>query len=108
MVRCTWDRVTRQAAEQTAPSGPRRRPGTTSDRCTQIDQEPENQLAKILHACGDKLFLNTQKSGSEIFVPLPKVAVEALKKIENGNAYFFCSGKGLRKSAVADWQRALR
>jgi integrase len=40
-------------------------------------------------------------------VPLPKVAVEALEKIEHG-PYFFWTGKGLRKSAVADWQRALR
>ena len=60
------------------------------------------------HLKGDKLFLNTQKSGSKIFVPLPKVAVQALAKIENGNPYFFWTGNGLRKSAVADWQRALR
>lgn len=57
---------------------------------------------------GDKLFLNTQKSGSKIFVPLPKVAVQALEKIENGSPYFFWTGNGLRKSAVADWQRSLR
>ena len=60
------------------------------------------------HLKGDKLFLNTQKSGSKIFVPLPKVAVQALAKIENGSTYFFWTGNGLRKSAVADWQRALR
>jgi len=32
-----------QAAEQTAPpnSGPRRRPGITLDRCTQINEEPD-------------------------------------------------------------------
>jgi integrase len=60
------------------------------------------------HLKGDKLFLNTQKSGSKIYVPLPKMAVEALNAIENGSAYFFWSGKGLRKSAVADWQRTIR
>ena len=54
------------------------------------------------HLKSDKLFLNTQKSGSKIYVPLPKIAVEALNAIENGSAYFFWSGKGLRKSAVAD------
>lgn len=37
------------------------------------------------HLKGDKLFLNTQKSGSKIFVPLPRVAVDALEKIENGS-----------------------
>ncbi|MBI2187240.1 MAG: tyrosine-type recombinase/integrase [Acidobacteria bacterium] len=60
------------------------------------------------HLKADKLFLNTEKSGSKIFVPLPKVAVEAVEKIENGSAYFFWTGNGLRRSAVADWQRALR
>jgi integrase len=54
------------------------------------------------------LFLNTEKSGSKIYVPVPTVAVEALRQIENGSAYFFWTGNGLRKSAVADWQRALR
>lgn len=60
------------------------------------------------HIKGDKLFLNTQKSGSKIFVPLPQVALKALATIENGSKYFFWTGNGLRKSAVADWQRALR
>jgi integrase len=60
------------------------------------------------HLKSDKLFLNTQKSGSKIYVPLPKNAGEALRAIENGSDYFFWSGKGLRKSAVADWQRAIR
>jgi integrase len=60
------------------------------------------------HLKGDKLFLNTQKSGSKIYVPLPKSVVEALSAVENGSSYFFWSGKGLRKSAVADWQRAIR
>jgi len=31
------------------------------------------------HLKGDKLFLNTQKSGSKIYVPLPKIAVDALQ-----------------------------
>jgi len=60
------------------------------------------------HLKSDKLFLNTQKSGSKIYVPLPKVAVDALAALEPASGYFFWSGNGLRKSAVADWQRALR
>jgi integrase len=60
------------------------------------------------HLKVDKLFLNTQKSGSKIYVPLPKTAVEALNAIASGSPFFFWSGKGLRKSAVADWQRAIR
>jgi integrase/recombinase XerD len=57
---------------------------------------------------GDLLFLNTYKTGSKIFVPLPKAAIEALDKIENGSSYYFWTGNGLLKSAIADWQRALR
>jgi integrase len=60
------------------------------------------------HLKGDKLFLNTQKSGSKIYVPLPKTAVEALNAIEPDDGHFFWTGKGLRKSSVADWQRAIR
>lgn len=60
------------------------------------------------HLENDRLFLRTQKSGESVFVPLPKLAAEALAKMENGSDYFFWSGKGVRKSAVADWQRSLR
>jgi len=60
------------------------------------------------HLKGDKLFLNTQKSGSKIYVPLPKVAIDELKAIDNGKAFFFWTGNGLRKSAVTDWQRVIR
>ena len=60
------------------------------------------------HLDGDRLFLRTQKSGESVYVPMPELAVDALKEIENGGAFFFWTGKGLRKSAVANWQRSLR
>jgi integrase len=60
------------------------------------------------HLDGDRLFVRTQKSGESVFVPLPELAVDALKEIENGDEHFFWTGRGLRKSAVADWQRSLR
>jgi integrase len=60
------------------------------------------------HLKDDKLFLNTQKSGSKIYVPLPKVAADALAAIAGDGKYYFWTGNGLRKSAVADWQRSLR
>lgn len=40
-------------------------------------------------------------------VPLPKSATDALRTLAS-NEYFFWTGRGLRKSAVADWQRSLR
>lgn len=60
------------------------------------------------HLDGDKLSLNTKKSGSKIYVPLPPVAANALRAIEKDSEFYFWTGNGLRKSAVADWQRALR
>ena len=63
---------------------------------------------KLGHLDGDRLFLRTQKSGESVYVPLPESAVDALKQVKNGGEYFFWTGRGLRKSAVADWQRSLR
>lgn len=60
------------------------------------------------HLKGDKLFLNTQKSGSKIFVPLPKDTTAALEAVGGSGQHFFWTGNGLLKSAVADWQRVLR
>lgn len=60
------------------------------------------------HLDRDRLFLRTQKSGESVYVPLPALVVEALKEIDSNSDYFFWTGKGLRKSAVADWQRSLR
>lgn len=54
-----------------------------------------------------KLFLYTQKTGTAVYLPLPKEAVEALHKLPGFSAHFFWSGNGLPKSAVADWQRSL-
>jgi integrase len=59
------------------------------------------------HLDGDRLFLRTQKSGEPVYVPLPQTAADALRKITNCE-YFFWTGRGLRKSAVADWQRSLK
>jgi integrase len=43
-----------------------------------------------------------------VYVPLPSEVVDALNGLKNGGDYFFWTGNGLRKSAVADWQRSLR
>jgi integrase/recombinase XerD len=60
------------------------------------------------HLDGDRLFLRTQKTGEPVYVPLPEAAVDALNEVENGSEHFFWTGNGLRKSAVANWQRSLR
>lgn len=61
---------------------------------------------------GESLLLYQAKTGTPVYVPLPPFVVEALNALPPGpkpNAtYFFWSGNGHPKSAVADWQRSYR
>ncbi|MBB6144281.1 integrase [Silvibacterium bohemicum] len=61
---------------------------------------------------GDNLLLYQAKTGQSVYVPLPPEVVEALVNIPEGpvpnKRYFFWSGNGLPKSAVANWQRSFR
>lgn len=61
---------------------------------------------------GDSLFLYQAKTGTPVYVPLPPYVVQALKDLPPGPRpnprYFFWSGNGDPKSAVANWQRAFR
>jgi integrase/recombinase XerD len=61
---------------------------------------------------GDSLMLYQAKTGTPVYVPLPPFVVEALENVPPGPKpnprYFFWSGNGMPKSAVADWQRSYR
>lgn len=61
---------------------------------------------------GDDLLLYQAKTGTPVFVPLPPYVAHALRDVPPGPKpnprYFFWSGNGKPKSAVADWQRAYR
>jgi integrase/recombinase XerD len=61
---------------------------------------------------GESLLLYQAKTGTPVYVPLPPFVIEALQALPPGpkpNAtYFFWSGNGNPKSAVADWQRSYR
>ena len=61
---------------------------------------------------GDSLMLYQAKTGTPVYVPLPPHVLEALESIPPGPKpnprYFFWSGNGDPKSAVADWQRSYR
>lgn len=61
---------------------------------------------------GESLLLYQAKTGTPVYVPLPPFVIEALQALPPGpkpNAtYFFWSGNGHPKSAVADWQRSYR
>jgi integrase/recombinase XerD len=60
----------------------------------------------------DNLLLYQAKTGTPVYVPLPPQVAVALRSIPDGvkpnPRYFFWSGNGLPKSAVADWQRSFR
>src|SRR5207247_3845675 len=54
-----------------------------------------------------KLFLRRTKTGTDVLCPLPGEVLVALKQI-GSSEYFFWSGKSKPKSAVGDYQRALK
>jgi integrase/recombinase XerD len=60
----------------------------------------------------DSLFLYRAKTGHPVRVLLPPDVAQALRQVPPGNvpnpAYFFWSGTGKPKTAVADWQRSFR
>lgn len=56
-----------------------------------------------------KLFLYQAKTGTPVYCPLPPTVVEALQALKSVNEkYFFWTGNGHPKSAVADAQRSFR
>jgi integrase len=60
----------------------------------------------------DRLLLYRTKTGVPVSCPIPPHVAEGLRTVPDGlrpnPAYFFWSGNGDAKSAVADWQRAFR
>jgi integrase/recombinase XerD len=57
---------------------------------------------------GGKLFLYTAKTGTAVYCPLPPFVLTALDAIPLAGNYFFWTGRSKHKSAVGDWQRALK
>lgn len=61
---------------------------------------------------GDSLLLYQAKTGTPVYVPIPPDVVDALEDVPPGPKpnprYFFWSGNGNLKSAVANWQRSYR
>jgi len=55
-----------------------------------------------------KVFLHTQKTGTNVWVPVPPTVTDALAKVTLDGDRYFWSGKGKPTSASSGWQRALR
>src|SRR5437667_12250120 len=55
-----------------------------------------------------QLFLRTTKNKKEVWIPLPKKVLDALKNCDEGNPYYFWSGVGKVKTCITDWQERLK
>jgi integrase len=55
-----------------------------------------------------KLFLYQAKTGTPVWIPLPKEVLKAITEAENGNSHIFWSGTGTLKTALTDWQERLK
>lgn len=56
-----------------------------------------------------KVLLYQAKTGTPVFVPLPTVVTDALKKVENGSPYYFWNtGDGTVRTITTNWHRYLR
>jgi len=56
---------------------------------------------------GNRLFLRTAKTGTDVFCPLPPQAVAALAALPHKGRWYFWNGTSKPKSAVGDYQKAL-
>ena len=56
-----------------------------------------------------RILLYMAKTGNPVYVLIPEYVSQLLHRLPNSNPkYFFWTGNGLLKTAVADWQRTLR
>lgn len=57
-----------------------------------------------------RIFLYQQKTGEPVYVPIPTFVNAALSNLKGRTSkrFYFWSGRGSPKSAVADWQRSFR
>jgi integrase/recombinase XerD len=56
---------------------------------------------------GNRLFLRTAKTGTDVFCPLPPDVVKALVAVLPKGKFYFWSGESKPKSAVGDYQKSL-
>jgi site-specific recombinase XerD len=55
-----------------------------------------------------KVFLTTQKTGVQVWVPIPDFVLAALNEIEGLSKYYFWNGGGTPLTAESIWQRTLK
>ncbi|MCX6545736.1 MAG: site-specific integrase [Acidobacteria bacterium] len=56
----------------------------------------------------NKILLYQAKTGTPVYVPIPKLVVDALEKLKNGSEYFFWqTGRGTVRTITSNWERYL-
>ena len=55
-----------------------------------------------------KLLIYTQKTGTPVSCPLPKIVLDALEACDEGDPYYFWSGSGKVKSMITEWQERMK
>jgi len=56
----------------------------------------------------ERLLIYTQKTGTAVWCPLPKIVLDALTACDEGSPYYFWSGKGKMKSMITEWQERMK
>jgi integrase len=54
------------------------------------------------------LLTYTQKTGTAVWCPLPKIVTDALAACDEGDPYYFWSGNGKVKSMITEWQERIK
>ena len=60
------------------------------------------------HIIGHRIFLYTQKTGTNVYVPMPPEFFEALNEVEKlSQRYYFWSGNGKMETRIGNFERTL-
>jgi len=61
------------------------------------------------HMIGNRVFLYTQKTGTNVYVPMPPVFFDAIRKVvRQSNRYYFWSGAGKLETRIGNLERSLK
>jgi integrase len=61
------------------------------------------------HIIGNRVFLYTQKTGTNVYVPMPPVFFEALTQVQKQSSrYYFWSGTGKLETRIGNFERSLK
>lgn len=70
---------------------------------------PKSRPVVPPHIVDDRIFLYTQKTGTNVYVPMPPFFFEALRQVEKQSTrYYFWSGNGKLETRLGNFERTLK